>query len=67
VKSANFLFALNIQKKLRNLMKIGDIGLGAGSRRLYEYLTKHLGQSDFSAITFHYLQPQGNCIKILDL
>lgn len=48
-------------------MKIGDIGLGAGSRRLYEYLTKHLGQSDFSAITFHYLQPQGNCIKILDL
>ena len=37
-------------------MKIGDIGLGAGSRRLYEYLTKHLGQSDFSAITFHYLQ-----------
>ena len=36
---------------------IGDIGLGEGSRRLYEYLTKNLGGSKFSAITFHYLQP----------
>ncbi len=36
---------------------IGDIGLGEGSRRLYEYLTKNLGGSRFSAITFHYLQP----------
>jgi len=44
---------------------VGDIGLGDGSRRLYEYLTRHLGQSDprsksgrgFQAITFHYLQP----------
>ena len=44
---------------------IGDIGLGDGSRRLYEYLTKDLRQSvsrskpgtDFQAITFHYLQP----------
>jgi len=36
---------------------VGDIGLGEGSRRLYEYLTKNLGGSKFSAITFHYLQP----------
>ena len=36
---------------------VGDIGLGEGSRRLYEYLTKNLGRSKFSAITFHYLQP----------
>lgn len=36
---------------------VGDIGLGDGSRRLYEYLTKDLGQSGFDAITFHYLQP----------
>ena len=36
---------------------VGDIGLGDGSRRLYEYLTHHLGQSDFQTIAFHYLQP----------
>jgi len=44
---------------------VGDIGLGDGSRRLYEYLTKDLRQTDsqskskggFKAITFHYLQP----------
>ena len=36
---------------------VGDIGLGEGSRNLYEYLTKNLGRSEFSAITFHYLQP----------
>lgn len=44
---------------------VGDIGLGDGSRRLYEYLTKDLRQSDFrlkpgtgfQAIAFHYLQP----------
>ncbi len=36
---------------------VGDIGLGKGSRNLYEYLTKNLGRSEFSAITFHYLQP----------
>jgi hypothetical protein len=35
----------------------GDIGLGDGSRRLYEHLVEHLPQSDFQAITFHYLQP----------
>jgi hypothetical protein len=36
---------------------VGDIGLGDGSRKLYEYLTNNLDQSGFSAITFHYLQP----------
>ncbi len=44
---------------------IGDIGLGDGSRMLYEYLIKVFQQSgsiskqeaDFQAITFHYLQP----------
>ncbi len=36
---------------------VGDIGLGDGSCRLYEYLTRNLGQSNFKTITFHYLQP----------
>ena len=36
---------------------VGDIGLGHGSRRLYEYLTRHLPCSEFRTITFHYLQP----------
>ncbi len=35
----------------------GDIGLGDGSRRLYAHLVKHLPQSDFQVIAFHYLQP----------
>ena len=36
---------------------VGDIGLGDGSRKLYEYLTENLEGSDFNTITFHYLQP----------
>ncbi len=36
---------------------VGDIGMGDGSRRLYQYLTRHLGESGFETITFHYLQP----------
>lgn len=36
---------------------VGDIGLGDGSRRLYEYLSGNLEHLSFSAITFHYLQP----------
>jgi hypothetical protein len=36
---------------------VGDIGLGQGSRRLYEYLTRHIGESGFETIAFHYLQP----------
>ncbi len=35
----------------------GDIGLGNGSRKLYEYLANHLPGLDFHAIVFHYLQP----------
>jgi NAD(P)H-hydrate repair Nnr-like enzyme with NAD(P)H-hydrate dehydratase domain len=38
----------------------GDIGLGHGSRRLYGYLVEHLAQSDYNAITLHYLQPDLN-------
>lgn len=36
---------------------VGDIGVGDGSRRLYEHLTRELPGSSFSTITFHYLQP----------
>lgn len=36
---------------------VGDIGRGDGSRRLYEYLTEHLAETDFQVMTFHYLQP----------
>lgn len=36
---------------------IGDIGLGHGSRRLYEHLVKDLPDSGFPVLTFHYLQP----------
>jgi hypothetical protein len=36
---------------------VGDIGLGDGSRRLYEYLIAHLGESDFDMITLHYILP----------
>ncbi len=36
---------------------VGDIGLGDGSRQLYKYLTEHLGKTGFSALVFHYLQP----------
>jgi ADP-dependent NAD(P)H-hydrate dehydratase / NAD(P)H-hydrate epimerase len=36
---------------------VGDIGLGKGSRHLYEHLTLHLPQSHFHTLAFHYLQP----------
>jgi NAD(P)H-hydrate repair Nnr-like enzyme with NAD(P)H-hydrate dehydratase domain len=36
---------------------VGDIGLGDGSRLLYEYLTRHIKEYDFRTIVFHYLQP----------
>ncbi len=35
----------------------GDIGLGNGSRRLYEYLTRHIKGRELGVVTFHYLQP----------
>jgi ADP-dependent NAD(P)H-hydrate dehydratase / NAD(P)H-hydrate epimerase len=36
---------------------VGDVGLGHGSRRLYEYLSKNLGKQGFNTLVFHYLQP----------
>ncbi len=36
---------------------VGDIGKGDGSRKLYEFLSKHLREFDFKVLTFHYLQP----------
>jgi len=36
---------------------VGDIGLGEGSRLLYEYLTRHIREYDFHTIVFHYVQP----------
>jgi hypothetical protein len=36
---------------------VGDTGLGQGSRRLYEYLSRNLGKCDFNTLVFHYLQP----------
>lgn len=36
---------------------VGDIGLGDGSRLLYQYLTRHIKEHDFRTIVFHYLQP----------
>jgi hypothetical protein len=36
---------------------VGDIGLGDGSRKLYEYLSHELKNHHFQTITFHYLQP----------
>ena len=35
----------------------GDIGIGDGSRQLYDYLVRNLPGSRFSVITFHYLLP----------
>ncbi|MGD9159111.1 MAG: NAD(P)H-hydrate dehydratase [Desulfobacteraceae bacterium] len=39
---------------------IGDIGLGDGSRKLYEHLSENLSSYDFDVITFHYLQPDSD-------
>lgn len=36
---------------------VGDIGLGQGSEKLYEYLSNHLKDKAFTAITFHYILP----------
>ncbi len=36
---------------------VGDIGLGDGSRKLYEHLSRELGKRTFQVMTFHYLQP----------
>ena len=45
---------------------VGDIGLGEGSRRLYQHLAERLGEHRFSALVFHYLQPDVDWqIKVL--
>jgi hypothetical protein len=36
---------------------VGDVGRGHGSRRLYEYLSRELAQTEFDTLTFHYLLP----------
>ena len=36
---------------------VGDIGRGEGSQQLYTDLAKHLSQTDFHIIAFHYIQP----------
>jgi hypothetical protein len=36
---------------------VGDIGRGEGSQQLYKYLAKHLSQTDFHIVAFHYIQP----------
>jgi len=36
---------------------VGDIGTGAGSRKLYAYLEQALSRLEFSSLTFHYIQP----------
>jgi len=36
---------------------VGDIGLGHGSRWLYEYLADVLRDTSFRCLAFHYLQP----------
>ena len=35
----------------------GDIGMGEGSRYIYESLAKDIGSADFKTVVFHYLQP----------
>ncbi|MBU1344177.1 MAG: sugar kinase [Proteobacteria bacterium] len=35
----------------------GDIGLGDGSRKLYQYLVEKGPKMDFHTLAFHYLQP----------
>ena len=36
---------------------VGDVGVGHGSRRLYEHLVENLGGLSLSCLVFHYLQP----------
>lgn len=36
---------------------VGDIGLGDGSRKLYQHLKTHLPYADARVITFHYILP----------
>lgn len=39
---------------------VGDTGPGKGSRHLYDYLTRHLGEVELDVLAFHYLQPDAD-------
>lgn len=43
----------------------GDTGMGRGSRRLYKYLTQHLGEDKCDTMAFHYLQPDVDWHRLL--
>jgi len=46
---------------------VGDIGLGDGSRLLYDYLSKKLKDFNLQVLCFHYLQPDVDWqFKVLD-
>ena len=49
--------AQSLGQPLPHTYLIGDIGLGDGSKKLYEYLSRYLGQTQFSTLCFHYLLP----------
>ncbi len=36
---------------------VGDTGKGDGSKTLYQYLVRHLGETSFRTLAFHYVQP----------
>ena len=36
---------------------IGDIGKGAGSRKLYAFLENTITEQEYTSLTFHYIQP----------
>jgi ADP-dependent NAD(P)H-hydrate dehydratase / NAD(P)H-hydrate epimerase len=44
-------------RPLPHAFLIGDIGLGDGSKKLYEHLSRHLAQTQYTTLCFHYLQP----------
>ncbi len=52
VKTSEFL-----GQDLPSACLAGDIGLGEGSRSIYESLVREIGGSGFTTIAFHYLQP----------
>lgn len=49
--------AATLGEKGPSAFLVGDIGLGQGSRALYEFLSKNLKEFSFNLITFHYLLP----------
>jgi hypothetical protein len=49
--------ALTLGQPLPQACLIGDLGLGDGSKRLYEYLCRHLQHTQYTTLCFHYLLP----------